>query len=248
MTQGAKIEWRFVRWIAHRCGGDLAPENSLSGLDAAAAAGYRAVEFDVMLSADGNPWVIHDDSLERTTFASGEVGKLADAELAAVDISRGWTGRFRGERLPRFDAVLSRCQDLDLMANVEIKPYPGQDRATGERVAADLAAAQARAGAVLLSSFSLEALLEARRVAPSFPRALLFEQVPDDWRQLVGAVAASAIHCDHRQASWSWLQEASSAGLAVRAYTVNDPALATALFALGVDGVFTDALGRVGPE
>ncbi|MGA7479774.1 MAG: glycerophosphodiester phosphodiesterase family protein, partial [Azonexus sp.] len=55
------------RWIAHRGGGSLAPENTLAGIHLAASFGYRAVEFDVMLSADGTPVLIHDETLERTT-------------------------------------------------------------------------------------------------------------------------------------------------------------------------------------
>jgi glycerophosphoryl diester phosphodiesterase len=39
--------------MAHRCGGALAPENTLAGLGIAARLGCRAVEFDVMLSGDG---------------------------------------------------------------------------------------------------------------------------------------------------------------------------------------------------
>ena len=67
--------WPLPRVFAHRCGGALAPENTLAGLRVAAAKGIRAVEFDVMLSADVSPWLIHDETLERTT--SG-VGKLCD--------------------------------------------------------------------------------------------------------------------------------------------------------------------------
>ena len=240
-------DWSAVRWIAHRCGGNLAPENSLAGLRAAAAIGYGAVEFDVMLSASGNPWVIHDDSLQRTAFASGEVGRMGDAELDVVDISRGPPARFRGERLPRLAQVLSLCDELRLAANIEIKPYPGQDEATGERVGRDVAASPLPNETILLSSFSLAALAAARLAAPPLRRAVLFEQVPADWRAGVESLAAVAIHCQHDQHDWSWLAPAKSLGLAVRAYTVNDARRAAELFAMGVDAVFTDAVGTLGP-
>lgn len=241
-------DWRTTRWIAHRCGGRLAPENSLAGLRAAAAAGYRAVEFDVMLSAEASPWVIHDDSLARTAFASGEVGRMSDAELGLIDISRGQPARFRGERLPRLAQVLGLCGELRLAPNLEIKPYPGQDAATGERAGRDAAASSLPIESILLSSFSLEALAAARRAAPALRCAVLFEQVPGDWRQHVESLAAVAIHCDHEQRDWSWLPPAKSLGLAVRAYTVNDARRAAELFAMGVDAVFTDALGTLGPD
>lgn len=65
--------WQLPRVFAHRCGGALAPENTLAGLRMAAQLGCRAVEFDVMLSADASPWLIHDETLERTTGGSGRV-------------------------------------------------------------------------------------------------------------------------------------------------------------------------------
>ena len=51
------------RWIAHRGGGRLAPENTLAGIRVAARLGFKAVEFDVMLSGDGTPVLIHDETL-----------------------------------------------------------------------------------------------------------------------------------------------------------------------------------------
>jgi glycerophosphoryl diester phosphodiesterase len=50
-----RLGWSLPRVFAHRCGGALAPENTLAGLRIAARMGVRAVEFDVMLSADGSP-------------------------------------------------------------------------------------------------------------------------------------------------------------------------------------------------
>ena len=77
--------WVLPRVVAHRCGGALAPENTLAGLPIAAALGYRAVEFDVMLSADATPWVIHDETLERTTSGFGNVCATPDVILRTLD-------------------------------------------------------------------------------------------------------------------------------------------------------------------
>lgn len=56
----ARLGWRLPRVFAHRCGGALAPENSLAGLRIAARLGLAAVKLGVMLSADGSPWLLHD--------------------------------------------------------------------------------------------------------------------------------------------------------------------------------------------
>ena len=71
------MSFPLPRWFAQRGGGSLAPENTLAGIRLAAGLGYRAVEFDVMLSADGTPVLIHDETLERTTNGAGRVCDLS---------------------------------------------------------------------------------------------------------------------------------------------------------------------------
>jgi len=77
------------RWFAHRGGGLLAPENTLAGIRLAARLGLQAVEFDVMLSGDGTPVLIHDETLERTTNGRGSVAATPDAVLFALDAGDG---------------------------------------------------------------------------------------------------------------------------------------------------------------
>ena len=67
--------WPFPRVIAHRGGGTLAPENTLAGLRCGLAHGYRAVEFDVMLAADGVPVLMHDPAFGRTVPGIGNVAR-----------------------------------------------------------------------------------------------------------------------------------------------------------------------------
>src|SRR5438034_1165318 len=75
---------------------------------------------------------------------------------------------------------------LGLWANVEIKPAQGHDTATGDTVARRAATLWAgSAQPPLLSSFSRVALDVARHSAPALPRALLVEDIPDDWHDAV---------------------------------------------------------------
>ena len=62
--------WPYPRWIAHRGAGKLAPENTLAAFRLGAHYGYRMAECDVKLSADGVPFLLHDDDLARTTNAA----------------------------------------------------------------------------------------------------------------------------------------------------------------------------------
>ena len=78
--------WSWPEVIAHRCGGALAPENTLAGLAIAARLGCRAVEFDVMLARDGVPVLIHDETLDRCASVAGRVVDLDGAQLMATDV------------------------------------------------------------------------------------------------------------------------------------------------------------------
>ena len=224
------------RWFAHRGGGSLAPENTLAGIRLAARLGYRAVEFDVMLSGDGTPVLIHDETLDRTTNGVGRVCEASDGMLSGLDAGAG-------ERIPLFSQAAALCRELDLLANVEIKPACGFERQTAEEVARQLRAHWQGAKLMpLVSSFSLETLDIARVLAPEFPRGVLFDHVPDDWRQVMQRLKAVSLHCNARNIDDDVLQAAADDHVPVLCYTVNDAAQAGQLFERGVTSAFTDRL------
>lgn len=235
--------WPRPLWIAHRGGGAAAPENTLAAIRTGAAAGFRMVEFDVMLSRDGVPLLIHDETLERTTDGAGLVCEHDFADLQRLDAG-SWHGpAFAGEGLPALEQALDLLLALNLDVNIEIKPARGFEQATGETAARLIAARwPAERRPPLLSSFDFPALDAARRVAPQLPRGLLFEEVPEDWRAQMQAHDAISLHCDHSRLSADRLRDIVAAGVPVLCYTVNDAARAAALVAAGVSGLFTDRL------
>lgn len=230
------------RWFAHRGGGSLAPENTLAGIRLAASLGYKAVEFDVMLSGDGTPVLIHDETLERTTNGSGLVGDTPDSELFALDAGGG-------EPIPRFAEAAALCRELGLLANIEIKPAVGYEIETAKRVTG-LTAQLWRDAAVqpLISSFSLEALEIARDLAPQIPRGILFEAVPHDWLSEMKRLQAFSLHCCADLLTDAVLDEAAAQRIPVLCYTVNSPKQAKILFERGVAALFTDRLDLFSDE
>jgi glycerophosphoryl diester phosphodiesterase len=79
--------------IAHRCGGYLGPENTLEAASTAIGYGIAGIECDVQISSDGIPFLLHDDTLERTTNvnevfplrASDNADSFTIAELETLD-------------------------------------------------------------------------------------------------------------------------------------------------------------------
>lgn len=233
--------WPLPPLLVHRCGGALAPENTLVGLEIAAALGCRGVEFDVMLSADGTPWLIHDETLQRTTSGQGRVADTPDALLAGLDAGAWFSPRHAGERLPTMDQALARCAELGLAVNLEIKPARGVERETGAEVGRRLQRRWADFPCgLVLSSFSATALAAVRTSCPARPRGLLVNRLPADWQARCRELDAVALHAASRHLDASLAGAIRAAGLHLAVYTENDPAQAARLYEWGVDSVITD--------
>jgi glycerophosphoryl diester phosphodiesterase len=227
----------YPRVIAHRGGGTLAPENTLAGMRVAKQLGCRGVEFDVMLSAEGVPVLIHDETLERTTDGYGPVAAQRFAQLRRLDAGSRYGPAFQGETIPSLEEALALCAELGLWANVEIKPSAGRDEETGSIVGRLLA--ERWNGNGVVSSFSAVALAAARRAAPPFDLALLSDAIPVDWRERLAASACKAWHCG-ADADAAAIAALVAAGIPLACYTVNRRDAAERLFAAGVAAVFTD--------
>ncbi len=237
--------WPYPRLFAHRGGGTLAPENTMAGMQEAQARGYQAVEFDVKLSRDNVPMLMHDDTLERTTSGSGLFKHLSSAELKQLDAG-SWKGpMWAGERIPALDAVMAFLCGQHMTANIEVKPCVGRDEETGRIVAQAAAKLGSTWPPPLLSSFSVAALRAAAHAAPTLPRALLVEQCSTEQLALAVELGCVSLHCAWHDVTPEIVHAAHSCGLRLMAYTVNDADVACRLFQLGLDGIFTDALDRM---
>jgi glycerophosphoryl diester phosphodiesterase len=235
---------RYPRVIAHRCGGALAPENTLAGLRIAARLGCQGVEFDTMLSADGVPVLIHDETLARTTDGRGRVAGYSFQSLRALDAGANRGRAFAGEPIPSLDEALALCRELGLWANVEIKPSAGCDEETGRVVGRHLA--EHWDGNGVVSSFSEAALAAARASAGRFDFALLADGIPRDWRERLAAADCQAWHCA-ADADPAAIAAVAAAGIPVACYTINERREAERLFAAGAVAVFTDRPDRWTP-
>jgi glycerophosphoryl diester phosphodiesterase len=234
--------WPYPRLVAHRCGGTLAPENTLAGFDACKRYGYRMVEFDAKLSADDHLFLLHDDTLDRTTNGHGPAAEHTWEELAKLDAGSWRDAAFAGERLPTLADAAARCKRDGIAANIEIKPCPGRDAITGQLVARAALALWQGETPPLLSSFSFEALAAAREAAPTLPRGMLFEAVPEDWLRIVRELDCVSLHASHKHLTAELVAEIRAEGLRVLVYTVNDPDRAKLLAQWGVDMICTDRI------
>jgi glycerophosphoryl diester phosphodiesterase len=240
--------WPYPLWIAHRGAGKLAPENTLAAFRLGAQHGYTAFECDVKLSRDNVPFLLHDDTLERTSNGSGDAGTRAWAELSRLDAG-GWHSRaYAGEPLASFDAIAAHCLRNRHALNIEIKPSPGRERETGEVVAREAAKLWAgQSVPPLLSSFKPDSLDGSLAGAATLPRALLLDTLWDGWFERAQALGCVAVVANHKLFDRALVERLHGAGLRALAYTVNDEAAANKLLGFGLDGFITDAVDRFAP-
>lgn len=258
--------WFYPKIIAHRGGGTLAPENTLAALRCGLSHGFRAVEFDVMLSADGVPVLMHDPHFGRTVRGEGQVALTGAAELLRLDAGSWFDAGFAGETVPTYEQAVDFCKSNGIWMNVEIKPAPGYEAETGRVVgevtrrlfAGEISqAAQAGTSRIaprnalslpLFSSFSFDALAEAARAAPQIPRGFLLDAIVPDWLERVRALDAVAVHTNHRKLSLEQATAVKRAGYGLFCYTVNDPVRARELLGWGMDAFCTDRIDLIGPD
>jgi len=248
--------WPYLRWIAHRGAGKLAPENTLAAFRLGASHGYRMFECDVKLSSDGVPFLLHDDTLTRTTSARDTLGAKHSATagdhswgtLARLDAGSWHSRAFAGEPLPTFESIARYCLRNSYFLNIEIKPTPGLERETGDVVARHAARLwQNAAVPPLLSSFDVPALEAAQMAQPELPRGLLLDTLWPGWLETALRLGCVAIICDHGLWNSSSMTQAKSAGLRTLSYTVNDEVTARRLLGLGLDGIITDRIDWFSP-
>ncbi|MDQ7248205.1 glycerophosphodiester phosphodiesterase family protein [Dongia sedimenti] len=127
--------------VAHRGAwqndGPGAPENSLAALERAIALGCAIVEVDIQQSADGDLFLLHDDTLQRMAGVDARADTLTLAELQRLRLRRGDGGPDRvmtAETIPSFDAVLETARGR-VFLDLDVK-HPAQMPAVAARVKA----------------------------------------------------------------------------------------------------------------
>src|SRR6185503_9862733 len=195
MARVAKSSYQIPRIIGHRGAAKAAPENTLAGMREAKRQGAAWVEFDAKLTGDNHVILLHDDLVDRTTNGKGAAAQMTFAEIRALDAGSWLAPAFAGVQVPTLEETVRELIALGLNCNFEIKPCPGRELVTAEFVMRELQRlwpAQGSTGAPrpLISSFAYASLEVAYRLAPEFPRAVLVEDVPENWQALCEGVEA----------------------------------------------------------
>ena len=265
--------------IAHRGSSGHAPEETMPAFDKAQAVDADYLELDAQLTADGELVAFHDTKVDRTTDAAGKLSDFTLAELQQLDAG-SWFNKahpnkadpaFEGLQVPTLDQLVARYGTQENYY-IEIKSPDANPGLTEKLVAwaerHDLVAAEA----IVIQSFSQDALEKAHALNPDIPLVQLVWYHPENYEagadlmewtgvtpdpaELTAAdfdsvgdyavgIGTNLTYKDRQVIDAAFVETARAAGLGVHVYTINEKATMRRLIDWGVTGVFTDYPDRL---
>lgn len=228
--------------IGHRGASAVAPENTMAAFRACWEGGARWVEADVQPSADGVPFILHDDTVDRTTDGTGVLRAMTAQAAAGLDAGGWFAPEFAGATIPRLTELLAALGP-DRRLLLEIKGEHGLEQV---RTVLGLLADSGHEAQVFLESFELPALRHVHTIDPDRGVGLLVEQVHADPVAACAEVGAIAYNppTDAVLARPEIVGALHGAGIAVQVWPYghnsDDPAEWGPLTDLGVDGIITN--------
>lgn len=232
---------QLIYLIAHRGDSQHAPENTLSAFRMAKQKGADCVEFDVMLTKDGQPIIMHDDTLDRTTNGTGLVSESTLAYIQSLDAGNWFDPYFKEERVPTLNETLTLLTNLDLHANIEIKPCGDTAIQTAKMTIEAIQYQWPESKKPpLISSFNQECLAVCLELAPEYPRAIILDKWQDNCCELATKLRCSNIHLNYMVLTKERVELIKNKGFQVYAYTVNDQLIAHQMENWGVNAIFSN--------
>lgn len=241
--------------IGHRGASAVAPENTMAAFREAIAVGADGIEFDVRLTRDRVPVVIHDSTLRRTGDLPQRIADLSLMEIARVDVGSWFArknklppGSFANETIPSLAELFSLFESTAATLYLEMKCDSAREYGPLAEACCALIAERDIRDRVLIECFQLPALAIVRKIDPRIKTVALFEpsvatpSVLSDQSIINKAtdVGAAALALHHRLARRSLVAKAKAAGMHVVVWTVDDPSWVERARTMGIDALITN--------
>jgi len=234
--------------IGHRGASAVAPENTMAAFREAIAVGADGIEFDVRLTRDGVPVVIHDSTLRRTGGLSQRIADLTWSEVAKVDVGSWFSRSFANETVPSLAELFTLFEANNSTLYLEMKCDSAAEYAPLAAACCELIDQRDLKERVVVECFQLPALKIVSELSSDIKTVALFEpsisnpSVLSDQSIINKAVnvGAAALALHHRLARRSLIEKAKDLGLHIAVWTVDDPAWIERARTLGIDALITN--------
>jgi len=239
--------------IAHRGGRSLGPESTLYTYRKAVKLGVDVLEMDVRSTGDGQLIILHDDTVARTTNATGPVENYSLVDLKKLDAAHRWSPdngqtfplRNKGVKIPTLAEVFTAFPQTKM--NLEIKDTRSSTIHSLCRLIHD----RQMTKKIMVASFDADSLKEFRSVCPQVAtsagasEAMLFYGLQKVYLEAAYSPDAQALQVpetfrDLRVVNRRFIEAAHARNMRVQVWTVDDVDAMQRLLNLGVDGIMTD--------
>ena len=217
---------KHMEIVGHRGAGLLAPENTLRAFTVASSAGCHRAELDVRMTRDGRLAVIHDETVDRTTNATGVVAEMSLSEIQQLDAGAG-------ERVPELQEVLRHTRGK-LPLQIEIKEYAAAIPAF------DATRSLGLLDVTLFSSFLPEALQALRERSRETRLVLLTNRVGEDTWVIARTFSCEVFGVRAGNMDEMTLRRIQEEGWKAYAFHMNERSLGSQLTRWGVHMIGTD--------
>ena len=233
-----------MKVMAHRGYSGKYPENTMLSFREAVKVGCDFVEMDIHESSDGQLFVIHDETLDRTTDGSGRICDKSYAELRTYNAANLYRDRYAPEKIPTFEEFCEWLSEQTIGANIEIKTdnvyYPGIEEKAWSTVVKYGVEKQ-----VMFSSFNHFSLRRIREIAPGVETGALVEEegirvYPGDYCKAAGF---ECFHPPMEILTDENVKNCKDRGIKLNVWTVNDMEGLEKLYHWDCEGIITNFPG-----
>lgn len=209
--------------LAHRGFSGNYPENTKLAFLAAIQTGCDGFESDVHLSSDGEPVIIHDPVLNRTTSGNGAVGAHTFKELRQLDCGSWKDPQFKGQQMLHLDELIELILEYDLVLNLEIKNYEVFYQGIEQKVINRIHAYNAK-DKVFLSSFNHISMRLCKGIDPDIQTGFLYEHPFIEIEKYASHYPVDALHPKYGCLRYEpdLADRIHKAGYKLHTWTVND--------------------------
>jgi len=228
--------WR----IGHRGACGHAPENTLASMRKALEIGVDGFEFDIQLSKDGIPVVIHDDTLERTTNGKGKVSDFSLKDLQKLDAGNS---NFLGEKIPTLQNVIDMV-DKRTRLFIELKAE-GATKPVADIITNAVKHNGWSYEQFFICSFDHRQIVESRALIPEVRTCAILVGIPISLAEIAAQADAWALSSAIHHTNQALVDDARARGLKVMVWTADKPEEIEKARSLKVDGIISNYPDRL---
>ncbi|MYT33609.1 MULTISPECIES: LamG-like jellyroll fold domain-containing protein [unclassified Streptomyces] len=226
------VDCSSIQTVGHRGAPKIATENTVASLEVAIDRGADWVETDVQFTKDGQPVIMHDETVDRMTDGQGRIDQLTAAEISKLTMKGGG-------RVPTLEQVLSSPKVRSAQLLLEIK---GPQTPTDVNHALRLVSEAGMTERTMVQSFDETVVQYAASSPYKFKVALLRDNLDADPVATARkfSLTAYAVSFKGLSARHSVVDQLKAAGVKTFVWTVDYEGDWQAATSWGVDGIITN--------